>query len=104
MIPKQLKPFIDRLLEATGNGEIKWKEGADEAFFASQKDANLHIRYYFDHDTGEGGYQFRILRGKSEAFFTVNNEEYEYQLMRNLYSAISVNAAGGNDIVDDLFD
>ena len=104
MIPKPLRPFIARLMEATGDGEIKWKEGADEAYFASQKDADLHLRYHFDHDTGESGYSFRIVRGNGDAFFTVTNFEDDYYQMRNLYSAASVNSAGGEKIVDDLFD
>jgi hypothetical protein len=104
MIPKPLRPFMGRLLEATGDSEIKWKEGADAAYFATQKNANLHIRYVFDHDTGDSGYTFRIVRGEGDAFFTVTNEEDEFSFMRNLYSAISVNAAGGEEIVDDLFD
>lgn len=104
MIPKPLRPFISRLLDATGNSEIKWKEGAEEAYFASQKDADLHIKYVFDPDSGESGYTFRILRGGSDAFFTVLNYEDEYPLMRNLFAAISVNAAGGDAIVSDLFD
>lgn len=104
MIPKPLKSFILRLLQATVDGDVKWNEGAEDAYFAAQKDANLHIRYLFDPDTGENGYKFRILRGDNDAFFTVLNDENEYALMRNLYSAISVNAAGGESIVSDLFD
>lgn len=104
MIPKPLRPFVVRLLEATGNGEIDWKEGADEAYFAAQKDANLHLRHLFDQETGESAYVFRIVRKGTEAFFTVINTEDDFYFMRNLYSAVSVNAAGGEEIVDDLFD
>ena len=104
MIPKPLRPFMGRLLEATNNGEITWKEAADEAFFAIQKNANLHIRSVFDHDTGESGYTFQISRAGDDPFFSVSNSEDDYFLMRNLFSAISVNAAGGGKIVDDLFD
>ncbi|MGD7069913.1 hypothetical protein [Acetobacter sp. AAB5] len=104
MIPKPLRPFIMRLLQATGDNELKWNEGADDAYFATRKNADLHIRYFFDSDTGEGGYTFRILRGDGDAFFTVSNNEDDYYLMRDLYSAISVNAAGGGQIVSGLFD
>lgn len=104
MIPKPLRAFMSRLLEATNNDEISWNAGADDAFFAAQKNANLHIRYSFDNDTGESGYSFRILRGDDDAFFSVLNSEDEYFFMRNLYSAITVNAVGGEKIVDDLFD
>jgi hypothetical protein len=93
-----------RLFEATSDTEIDWEEGADEAYFAIQKDANLHIRYVFDPDNGESAYTFRIVRGKNDAFFTVLSSEDDYFFMRNLYSAVSVNAAGGQKIVDDLFD
>lgn len=104
MIPKPLRPFMFRLLEATGNSDIDWKEGAEEAYFATQKNADLHLRYIFDHDTGESGYTFRIMRGGGDAFFTVVNAEDDYAFMRNLYSSVSVNAAGGDKIVNDLFD
>lgn len=104
MIPKPLRPFMGRLLEATNNSEIAWKEAADDAFFAVQKNANLHIRYVFDPDTGESGYTFQISRAGDDPFFSVSNSEDDYFFMRNLFSAISVNAAGGGKIVDDLFD
>jgi hypothetical protein len=104
MIPKPLRPFMARLLDATNDGEIEWKEGADEAYFAIQKDANLHIRYLHDQDTGESAYNFRIVRGGADAFFTVLNEEDDFYFMRNLYSAVSVNASGGEKIVDNLFE
>lgn len=104
MIPRQLKEFLQRLLKATGDGEVIWKEGAEDAYFATRKDADIHIRYLFDHDTGEAGYSFRILRAGADAFFTVTQDEDDWAFMRNLYSAISVNAAGGGKIVDDLFD
>lgn len=104
MIPTPLRPFMGRLFEATNNGEINWKEGADDAYFAVQKNANLHIRYVFDHDTTESGYTFQISRAGDDAFFSVSSNEGDYLIMRNLFSAISVNAAGGGKIVDDLFD
>lgn len=104
MIPKQLRSFMARLLEVTNDGDIKWNEGADDAYFAAQKDANLHLRHVFDYDTGESGYTFRIMRGSGDAFFTVVSDEDEFQFMRNLYSVVSVNASGGGDIVNDLFD
>lgn len=104
MIPKQLTDFMQRLIKATANGEVSWKEGAEDAYFAARKDADLHIRYMFDHDTGESGYSFRILRRGADAFFTVTSDEDDFAFMRNLYSGISVNAAGGETIVDDLFD
>lgn len=104
MIPKQLKAFMQRLSQATGDGELKWKEGAEDAYFATRKDANLHVRYLFDYDTGESAYSFRIVRAGADAFFSVTSEEDDYAFMRNLYSGISINAAGGGKIVDDLFD
>lgn len=104
MIPKPLEPFMLRLMQATNSSEVRWSEGADDAYLASQKDAELHIRYVFDGDTGESVYQFRIMRGNDTAFFTVFNYEDDYDFMRNLYSAISVNATGGADFVAGLFD
>lgn len=104
MIPKQIKPLLAQLMEATGDGKIQWHEGADDAYFATQKDANFHIRYIFDGDTGDSGYTFRVMRGESDAFFTVMSHEGEYESMRNLYSSISFNAAGGDAIFKDLFD
>ncbi len=104
MIPAPLKPFMNRLLQATNQGEITWREGAEGAYFATQKDANIHLRYYFDEDTGEVSYNFRITRRSGDAFFSVMNDEDDFHTMRNLYEAITVNAAGGEDIVDDLFD
>lgn len=104
MIPTPLRPFMAQLLDATNDGRLRWKEGADEAYFATQKNADLHIRYVFDGDTGESGYTFRIVRGDGDAFLTVTNMEDDYSFMRNLYSAVSVNAAGGANIVDGLFD
>lgn len=104
MIPKPLKSFMARLFEATNDAEIDWEEGADEAYFAIQRDANLHIRYIFDPDNGESAYTFRIIRRKSEAFFSVLSSEDDYFFMRNLYSVVTVNAAGGQKIVEGLFD
>lgn len=104
MIPKPLRSFMARLLDATNDGEIAWKEGAENAYFATQKDANLHIRHVFDQETGEEAYVFRIIRGNGDAFFNVTSEEDGFGFMRNLFSAASVNAAGGEAIVDDLFD
>lgn len=104
MIPKPFTEFMQRLFKATANGELSWKDGAEDAYFATRKDADLHIRYLFDHDTGEAGYAFRILRGGADASFTVTSDEDDFAFMRNLYSGITVNAAGGEKIVDDLFD
>ena len=92
-----------RLFEATNSNEIEWKLGADESYFAVQKDANLHLRTYFDSETGEFAYIFRVVRGKHDASFVVSGEEDDFGFMRNLYSAISVNAAG-EDFVEGLFD
>jgi len=104
VIPTPLRPFIGRLLQATNGSEVSWKEGGESAYFATRKDANLHIRYHFDEDTGEASYIFRVIRKSGDAFFTVTSEEDDFYLMRNLYSAVSVNASGGEDIVNDLFD
>ena len=104
MIPKPLRPFMERLFAATNNGEVSWKEGAEQAYFAAHKNANLHMRYVFDHDTGDSGYTFQITRGEGDAFLSVQSFEDDHRFMRNLFSAISVNAAGGADFVDDLFD
>ncbi len=104
MIPPPLRPFIHRLLQATNEGEITWREGAEQAYFATQKDANIHLRHYFDDDTGEAGYVFRITRKKGDAFFSVMSDEDDFHYMRNLYAAVTVNAVGGADIVNDLFD
>ncbi len=104
MIPTPIRPFIHRLLQATNEGQITWREGAESAYFAVLKDANIHFRFLFDQETEETAYSFRIIRGKGDAFFTVTQEEEEFSLMRNLYAAVSVNAAGGAKIVDDLFD
>lgn len=104
MIPKTLKPFMIRLLEATDEGELRWREGAEDAYYATQKNADLNLRYIFDGDTGESGYTFRIVRGDGDAFISVQNYEDDYAFMRNLYSTVSVNASGGADLVDDLFD
>lgn len=104
MIPTPLRPFIYRLLQATNEGEITWREGAEGAYFATQKDANIHFRHHFDDETGEDGYTFRIVRKKGDAFFSVMSYEEDFHVLRNLYGAISVNAAGGQGIVDDLFD
>jgi hypothetical protein len=104
MIPRQMKDFMNKLMQVTDGGEINWHEGAEGAYFASQKDAELHIRYFFDADTGEISYQFRIIRGNGDAVFSVMNEEDDFKFMTNLYSVISINAAGGESIVEDLFD
>ena len=104
MIPTPLRPFIGRLLQATSEGEITWREGAEGAYFATQKDANIHLRHHFDDDTGEAGYVFRIVRKSGDAFFSVMSDEDDFGTLRSLYSAVSVNAAGGQGLVNDLFD
>lgn len=104
MIPKPLRQFMVRLLEATNDGELRWHEGSEEAYYATHKNADLNLRYVFDGDTGDSGYTFRIVRGEGDAFFSVPNYEDDYGFMRNLFSAVSVNASGGANMVDGLFD
>jgi hypothetical protein len=104
MIPKPWISFMDRLLQATWDNEIKWQEGGEDSYFAIQKNAELHLRYLTDDEAEERVYQFRILRSGNDAFFSSFHYESDFHLMRNLYSAASVNAAGGADIVNGLFD
>jgi hypothetical protein len=104
MIPKSLRPFISQLMEATNEADLNWREAAEGAFFAIQKDANLHLRYHFDPDTLDTGYIFTISRGGKDAAFSVTADERDYDTMRTLFEAVSLNAAGGADIVAGLFD
>ena len=104
MIPAPLRPFVSQLLRATDSGDIQWSEGGEQAYFAAQKEANIHIRYHFDLDAEVGGFHFKIVRGKRDAFFSVFDYEDDFPQMRNLYDAVSVNAAGGGKIVEGLFD
>lgn len=104
MIPKALDKFMSKVIQATADDTLKWQAGADEAYFAVQKDANLHLRHFLDQETGAHGYLFRISRRGNDAVFSVNNEEDDYHFMSNLYSAVSINAAGGDEFVEGLFD
>ncbi|QOL80031.1 hypothetical protein [Pseudooceanicola spongiae] len=87
----------------TNSGRIIWREAADNAYFAAVKDANLHLRRFFDPDSGEGGFSFRMTRGDKEVFFIVSDTEEEQQFMGDLYAAAGVCSAGGEAFFNDLF-
>jgi len=104
MIPASLKSFVGGLVSATENNSIKWEEGADvHTYFCAHKSYNLHIMYRFDHDAEIGMYSFRIIRDGKQGAFSVTEDEGDYRLMQNLFSAITINAAGLGDIAEDFF-
>lgn len=96
--------FMSEVFANTNSGRIVWREAADDAYFAAVKDANLHLRRFFDSDSGEGGFSFRMTRGDKEVFFAVSDHEEEKQFMSDLYAAAGVSSAGGEAFFNDLFE
>jgi len=103
MIPVKLKEFIRGLREATENRDIEWKEGASDAYFCDHKGYALHLQFHFDGDAGEGTYFFRIRQKDKSSSFSVVDSEDDFYIMNNLWSSVSVNAAGFDNIADDFF-
>lgn len=104
MIPAQLQKFIQDLAEATQNGSLNWTEGSDRSFFATKKDANLHISYRFNEDIGISSYLFLISRKGKEVRFITYEEEDDFLYMQKIFTLIELNSAGGSELVADLFD
>lgn len=103
MIPKPLRGFIAKLNEATDNGEVDWSEGAPDAYYCNHKTYQLHLSYRFDGDTGESAFNFQIKRTERDAFFSVTNDEPDYNTMKNLYASVSLKAADFEDLESDFF-
>ena len=104
MIPKPMRSFMSDVLDNTNSGMIVWHEAADDAYFTTIKDANLHIRRFFDSDTGESGFTFRMIRKDKEVTFVVFDHEEEQNFMSDLYSSAGLSSAGGEAFFDDLFE
>jgi hypothetical protein len=100
MIPKTLRNFIQVALTETENGNLSWNEADASAYFCDHKTNTLHIASYFDGDRGQTSFVFRIVvNGKVTPFTVRDNEDEDFETMRNLYEAVIANANNiGNDI------
>ena len=104
MIPKNLHSFVSKLLEATNDGLVRWTEGAPNSYFCNHKSYELHLKRIFDYDAEMSSFQLLMKSGARDAIFTVVEDETpDYAMMRNVYEAVTVNAAGFDSIEEDFF-
>ncbi|MEL7700514.1 MULTISPECIES: hypothetical protein [Citromicrobium] len=104
MIPKPLRPFIQKLREETDAGNIDWVEAAGErAFSASHKDFHLHIWTGFDDFTERAFASFKM-SGPSSISFSTDHGEPDYEILMDLVSSVEVNAANfDEDVIKNFF-
>lgn len=102
MIPKTLRSFILQLQTATEKNQISWNEADARAFFCDHKNHTLHISSHFDEDRGVSSFHFRLVTGNKSTPFSVRDDEDEdFDTMRNLFEAVISNA---NDVGGDIAD
>lgn len=100
MIPKPLKPFIERLSKETEDGNLLWTEGPEGiSYIISMKDATIHLGSKHGED-----FELGISRRDRHAYFTVSKGESDYALMSNLFSHAMQSAVDMGSLIEGLFD
>lgn len=104
MIPASLKSFMDRLLSATDNGELRWKEGATkDAYFCERNDQAVHISFWYDPDRERSIYTVRLIKPNADAGFSVLDYESDFTFIRNLFEAVEANAGRFDKMAEEFF-
>lgn len=99
MIPEAYKDFLNKIIEKTNSGEVKWESDIDKSLFLRTKSATIEVGQYSDDDAELSFYYFQFynITTKKEAIFRVNHHEDEYKEMEKLYAVATASASNIKD-------
>ncbi|ATL48793.1 hypothetical protein COR50_17385 [Chitinophaga caeni] len=106
MIPEVYKSFIQKIIEKTNDGEVKWESTRNEAYVLRTSAATIEVGQYIDHDAEVGYYYFKFfnIKTKNKAGFRVNHLEDEYSTMERLFAVAAASAANIKDELSSFLD
>lgn len=104
MIPKGLSEFVSKLYAATTEEKVRWTASGDRSYFCVHNGITLNINYHFDSDNGVSSYLFHVVAmDGNETWFSTTDVESDFNLMRRLFEAASVNAFQPDQVLKDFF-